>query len=67
MFIARKGSWNRTEKFGYDVVNVRLSADGKSAKLDAVPDGFHGSEGKHLLGPARLHCASAGRLAPRVG
>jgi cytochrome c553 len=40
MFIARKGSWNRTEKFGYDVVNVRLSADGKSAKLTPFLTGF---------------------------
>ncbi len=29
MFIARKGSWNRTDKIGFDVVNVRPSADGK--------------------------------------
>ena len=27
MFIARKGSWNRTVKFGFDVVNVRPSAN----------------------------------------
>jgi hypothetical protein len=40
MFIARKGSWNRTEKFGYDVVNVRPSADGKSAKLTPFLTGF---------------------------
>lgn len=31
MFIARKGSWNRTDKIGFDVVNVRPSADGKKA------------------------------------
>ena len=23
MFVARKGSWNRTKKFGYDVVTVQ--------------------------------------------
>ena len=40
MFIARKGSWNRTKKFGYDVINVRPSADGKSAKLKPFMTGF---------------------------
>ncbi|MDH5536192.1 MAG: PQQ-dependent sugar dehydrogenase [Betaproteobacteria bacterium] len=40
LFIARKGSWNRTQKFGYDVVNVRLAADGKSAKVTPFLTGF---------------------------
>ena len=33
MFVARKGSWNRTKKFGFDVVTVRRRADGKNAKV----------------------------------
>jgi len=40
MFIARKGSWNRTVKFGFDVVNVRPSADGKSAAVKPFMTGF---------------------------
>jgi len=40
MFIARKGSWNRSKKFGYDVVSVRPSADGKSAKISPFLTGF---------------------------
>ena len=40
LFIARKGSWNRNQKFGYDVVNVRLAADGKSAKVKPFLTGF---------------------------
>jgi glucose/arabinose dehydrogenase len=40
MFIARKGSWNRTVKFGFDVANVRPSADGKSAKVKPFMTGF---------------------------
>ncbi|HEX6320181.1 MAG TPA: PQQ-dependent sugar dehydrogenase, partial [Burkholderiales bacterium] len=31
MFIARKGSWNRTKPSGFDVVNVRVGEDGKAA------------------------------------
>jgi glucose/arabinose dehydrogenase len=40
MFVARKGSWNRDVKFGFDVVNVRPSADGKSAKVTPFMTGF---------------------------
>ena len=40
MFIARKGSWNRTDKIGFDVVNVRPSADSKHAKMTPFMTGF---------------------------
>jgi glucose/arabinose dehydrogenase len=40
MLIARKGSWNRTVKFGFDVVNVRPAKDGKSAKVTPFMTGF---------------------------
>lgn len=40
MFIARKGSWNRTVKYGYDVINVVPGADGNSAKVTPFLTGF---------------------------
>jgi glucose/arabinose dehydrogenase len=40
MFIARKGSWNRSKKFGFDVVTVKASDDGKGAKLTPFMTGF---------------------------
>ena len=40
MFIARKGSWNRTKKFGYDVVTVRAGADGRNPKVTPFLTGF---------------------------
>jgi glucose/arabinose dehydrogenase len=40
MFVARKGSWNRTQKFGYDVVTVTTDADGKNAKVTPFLTGF---------------------------
>jgi glucose/arabinose dehydrogenase len=40
MFVARKGSWNRTVKLGFEVVNVRPAADGKSAKVKPFMTGF---------------------------
>jgi glucose/arabinose dehydrogenase len=40
MFVARKGSWNRTAPTGFDVVNVRAGADGKSATVKPFLTGF---------------------------
>ncbi len=50
IFVARRGSWNRTKKFGYDVVSVAIPADGTTAKiepfltglLDTTANAFHG-------------------------
>ena len=40
MFVARKGSWNRTEKNGYDVVTVRVDAKGENPKVTPFLTGF---------------------------
>jgi glucose/arabinose dehydrogenase len=40
IFVARRGSWNRTEKNGYDVVTVRANPDGKNAKVTPFMTGF---------------------------
>jgi len=40
MFVARKGSWNRTQKYGFDVVTVRTDADGKNPKIEPFMTGF---------------------------
>ena len=40
MFVARKGSWNRTKKSGYDVVAVRAGADGSAAVVQPFMTGF---------------------------
>lgn len=39
-FVARKGSWNRTKKFGYDVVAVKADADGKNVTVTPFMTGF---------------------------
>ena len=39
-FVARKGSWNRSKRFGYDVVTVRATPDGKNAKVTPFMTGF---------------------------
>lgn len=40
LFNARKGSWNRTKKIGYDVVMVKADAEGKNAKVEPFLTGF---------------------------
>jgi len=40
IFVARKGSWNRTKLFGFDVASVKLEAGGKSAKVTPFMTGF---------------------------
>jgi glucose/arabinose dehydrogenase len=40
MLVARKGSWNRTQKSGYDVVMVRANADGSNAQTTPFISGF---------------------------
>jgi glucose/arabinose dehydrogenase len=40
IFVARRGSWNRSTLFGFDVANVRAGADGKNAKVTPFMTGF---------------------------
>lgn len=40
MFVARKGSWNRTKKNGYDVVMVTTDANGNNPKVQPFLTGF---------------------------
>jgi len=55
LFIARKGSWNRTKKFGYDVVNVKVSPDGKRATVKPFLTGFMDAKENSFWGrPAYL-------------
>lgn len=39
-FVARKGSWNRDQKSGFDVITVHADADGKNAKVTPFLTGF---------------------------
>jgi glucose/arabinose dehydrogenase len=40
LLVARKGSWNRSKKFGYDVVAVRTDASGRNAQVTPFVTGF---------------------------
>ena len=50
MFIARKGSWNRTKPAGFDVVNVRIGEDGKANVRSFITGFQEGGEGYKFWG-----------------
>ena len=56
MFVARKGSWNRSQKFGYDVVAVTTDADGRNPQVKPFLTGFLNSADDSFVGrPAYIH------------
>jgi glucose/arabinose dehydrogenase len=63
MFVARKGSWNRSKPMGFDVVNVRVDGEGK-ASVKPFATGFQeGGEGYKFWGrPAYVHQMPDGAL-----
>jgi glucose/arabinose dehydrogenase len=63
LFNARKGSWNRTQKIGFDVVTVRTDADGKNGKVEPFMTGFMNPADQSWWGrPAYLHQMKDGSL-----
>jgi glucose/arabinose dehydrogenase len=48
-FIARRGSWNREQKFGYDVVVARPQNDG-SAKIEPFMTGLLDEQANAFFG-----------------
>ena len=40
LFNARKGSWNRSKKIGFDVMTVKSTPDGKDVKIEPFMTGF---------------------------
>ena len=63
LFNARKGSWNRTQKIGYDVVMVKADADGKNAKVEPFLTGFMNPADQSFFGrPAYLLQAADGAI-----
>jgi glucose/arabinose dehydrogenase len=64
IFVVRKGSWNRTIPSGFDVVNVRVGADGKGAKMTTFMSGFNESADSYKFWgrPAYIHQMRDGSL-----
>ena len=63
LFNARKGSWNRTQRIGFDVVTVRTDANGNNAKVEPFMTGFMNPADQSWWGrPAYLHQMKDGSL-----
>jgi glucose/arabinose dehydrogenase len=50
LFVARKGSWNRTKKAGYDVVRVVTDAQGRNARMEPFITGFLDEQTQAFVG-----------------
>lgn len=50
LLVARKGSWNRTKKNGYDVVVVRANPDGSNAQVTPFITGFMNEQNQTFWG-----------------
>ena len=50
LLVARKGSWNRTKKSGFDVVMVSTDADGQNPKVSPFVTGFLDAKGEDFWG-----------------
>jgi glucose/arabinose dehydrogenase len=52
IFIARHGSWNRTKKFGGDILAVFLNKDGTVKSTEVFISGFLGPDNNYIGRPA---------------
>jgi len=61
IIIARRGSWNKTQKNGYDVVRVTVGANGENPKVEPFITGF--LEGNNFWGrPVDVHVQPDGSV-----
>jgi glucose/arabinose dehydrogenase len=51
IFVARHGSWNRTKKFGGDIVAVFLNKDGTVKNMETIVTGFIGADNNYIGRP----------------
>jgi glucose/arabinose dehydrogenase len=61
MFIARHGSWNRTTKFGGDVVVVKLNPDGTVKSIEPFMTGFL-QDNKYVARPVDVELMKDGSM-----
>jgi glucose/arabinose dehydrogenase len=51
IFVARHGSWNRSKKFGGDIVAVFLNKDGTVKDMETIVSGFIGADNNYIGRP----------------
>lgn len=63
IFVARHGSWNRSEKIGYDLVSVFLDENGKVSKTEVFIEGWLSEDKKDVWGrPVDVEMCSDGSM-----
>jgi glucose/arabinose dehydrogenase len=62
IFVARHGSWNRSKKFGGDIVAVFLNKDGTVKNMEVVVTGFIGPDNNYIGRPVDLQMMKDGSL-----
>jgi glucose/arabinose dehydrogenase len=63
VFIARRGSWNRSRLSGFDVVVAHLDAQGNVTRVEDFMTGFRDDAGQRFLDrPADVHVMRDGSL-----
>jgi glucose/arabinose dehydrogenase len=63
IFVARRGSWNRETKSGFDVVVVTAGLDGSNAKVEPFLTGLLDESANKFLGrPVDVHVMADGAL-----
>jgi len=63
ILIARRGSWNKTQKNGYDVVRVTVNPDGTNPKVEPLLTGFLDNQANSFWGrPVDVHVQPDGSV-----
>ncbi len=62
IFVARHGSWNRSKKFGGDIVAVFLNKDGTVKNMESVVTGFIGPDNNYIGRPVDVQMMKDGSL-----
>jgi glucose/arabinose dehydrogenase len=62
IFVARHGSWNRSKKFGGDIVAVHLNRDGTVKDKEVIVSGFIGPDNNYIGRPVDVQMLKDGSL-----
>ncbi|MGZ5924875.1 MAG: PQQ-dependent sugar dehydrogenase [Rhizomicrobium sp.] len=62
IFVARHGSWNRSKKFGGDIVAVHLNKDGTVKDKEVIVTGFIGPDNNYIGRPVDVQMLKDGSL-----
>ena len=62
IFMARHGSWNRTKKFGGDILAVFLNKDGTVKYIEPFITGFIGPDNNYIGRPVDVLVIKDGSL-----